>query len=103
MEIQRYSEIKKALKSKFNLAVLGLGSLLLIDFVLGSPVCEKIMRFQFELRGITSNFKLFAIFGTFDDIHEFTRRFELVFLSFCFLVVFWSFFKGWLSALRMKT
>lgn len=103
MEIQRYSELNKAIKSKLNIFAIILASLLLIDFVLGSPVVENIMRFQFELRGITSNYKLFAIFGTFDDLHEFSRRFELVFLSFCSLFVFWSLFKGWLSAMRMKT
>lgn len=102
MEIQKYSELKKAVTNKFNLFLVFVSGLLLIDYAMGSAVVEKFMLFQLEFRGVKPPYKLFAIFGTFDNIHSLSRRFELVLMIFLLLSVSWSLFSGWLSGIRMK-
>ena len=62
-EIQKYSELKIALKSKFNLLLFFIGAIVLGDYLMGYPVGLNLSEAYFKMRGISGTFKFFAIFG----------------------------------------
>jgi len=102
MEIQRFSEVKKVLTSKFTLVTVFLCLLLGVDYAFNSQGLEKIMQYQFELRGMSSPFKTFAIFGTFDNVYDLTRRFEIFLIALGSFFVLGPLFFALVGSLRMR-
>jgi hypothetical protein len=79
MDKDRFFPLWEAVKNPVNLVLLVLGTCLLIDFLTGCPIMQKIITLQMKFMHIDPNqagFKFVSFFGTFTDLVSIARAYD---------------------------
>jgi hypothetical protein len=95
--VSRWAPFQRALKSKFNLFVLVLGLVILIDWQMGAPMMTRIINFWYDLKGIDVNspkFTMLSVFGAYNKVNDLALVFDkflcLFFLGVTALSYLWG-------------
>lgn len=85
----RFAPFQRSLKSKFNLVILVLGLVILVDWMTGGPLAAKLMLSWYDLKGVdvhAPKFTILSVFGAYRKVNDLALAFDK-FLSIFFLAV----------------
>lgn len=102
----RWSNFRKALTSKFNIFMILLGILFLVDLKLGGPLMQKLILIQYGIRGIDvngPNFTIVSVFGTYKEIAKLALAFDKFLWIFFIGITALSWLLGFLVSALKKT
>jgi len=88
---KRFDPLKRALTGKFNIFMLFLTVIFVIDLSSGSPMMTKLIEIQYSIRGINvhgPDVKILSFFGTFNDVQKLGAVFDKYLAGLFF--VFWA-------------
>jgi hypothetical protein len=104
MEISRFEPLKDALKSKYNLFLFLLGTVLLVDLFIKSPLTSQVVLLQMKIMKVdpASHFTMHTFFGTYYSVAALARVFDLAGMGLGFVLSGWGYGMGLFTSLTNK-
>lgn len=102
MNTERFYPLFEKLKSKFNLIMVILGIIFLIDLYHGSPLTKQIIIFQLKIMKIDPSkggFKLLSVFGNFSNVDSLAKVFDKALFIGFFVISGASYLRGLIGSL----
>jgi hypothetical protein len=103
MHPEGWKPLVDRLKSPFNIVLMVLAIVLVVDYLVGSPLMSRLVSLQLRLMGVDPTAKamrLFTIFGTFTRVDVWTRFLERALIVILLVVPGLSYLGGFVTAVR---